>query len=67
MIAFGGALIMDEGRNIIYEKGMDVITAGNVINFLEENCEDVTWNIYTADTWIVKDKEDPRVQHEEQV
>ena len=67
MIAFGGALILDEKRNIIYEKGMSVSIAGNVIGYLEKNCPDVTWNIYTADTWLVKDKNDPRVQHEEYV
>ena len=67
MIAFGGALILDEQRNIIYEKGMPVSTAGNVIDFLEKNCAQVAWNIYTADTWLVKDINDPRIQHEEQV
>lgn len=67
MIAFGGALILDEQRKILYENGMSVSTAGNVISYLEKKCPDITWNIYTADKWIVKDKEDPRVQHEEQV
>ena len=67
MIAFGGALILDEQRNILYEKGMSVSTAENVISYLEKNCPDVTWNIYTVDRWFVKDKGDPRVQHEEQV
>lgn len=46
---------------------MSVSTAENVINYLEKNCSDVVWNIYTADKWIVKDRKDPRVQHEEQV
>ena len=67
MIAFGGALILDERRNVLYEKGMSVSTSGDVIDYLEKNCPDVTWNIYTADAWIVKDKKDSRVQHEEKV
>ena len=67
MIAFGGGLILDEDRKIIYEKGMDIYMAGKVIEYIEKNCVDVTWNIFTADTWIVKDRSDQRVQHEEQV
>ena len=67
IIAFGGALILDENRQILYEKGMNKTTAGKVIDFIEKECLDVTWNIFTADTWIVKDKNNCRIQHEEQV
>lgn len=67
IIAFGGALILNENRRILYEMGMNKMTAGKVIDFIENKCPDVIWNIYTADMWMVKNKNDSRVQHEEQV
>ena len=66
-IAFSGALILDEAQNILYEKGMPLIDAARIISVIKKYCPHVTWNIFTAEDWIVKDRTDPRVIHEESV
>lgn len=41
--------------------------AERVIEFIEINQFDCSWNIYSKDTWIVKDKSDPRIVREENI
>lgn len=38
-----------------------------MIEFIEINQFDCSWNIYSKDTWIVKDKSDPRIVREENI
>ena len=52
--ALGGGLIVDKDRKIIFEKGMTAKTAQSVVNFIESELPFVTWNIFTAREWIVK-------------
>lgn len=66
-IAFSGALILDETQNILYEKGMTISDASKIIDVIEKKCPHVTWNVFTAKDWIVKDRTDPHVIHEETV
>lgn len=65
VIAFGGALILDEDRTMLYERGMGRREAAEVVGFVESELGDVTWNVFTADRWIVRSREDPRVVREE--
>lgn len=65
--AFNGALILDENRNILYENGMDYSCAKSVIDCLETNHFPATWNIFTSNKWIVKDRLNPRIIREEQI
>lgn len=58
---------MDQDRNVLYSYGFAQETAERIIDFIEENQMDCTWNIYSIDTWIVKDKADPRVVREENI
>lgn len=67
VISYSGALIMDESRNILYSKGFSVELAKEIIEFIEKNQFDCSWNIYSMDTWIVKDRHDPRVTLEEKI
>ena len=67
LIAFSGALIMDEKRKILYSDGMAKETAAAVIRYAEENCHGCVWNLYTADRWITEDASDPRVIKEESI
>lgn len=67
VIAFSGALILDEAQNILYEKGMTISDASKIINVIEKECPHVTWNVFTAEDWIVKGRTDPHVIHEETV
>lgn len=63
--AFGGGLLLDEGRRVLARHGFSPQTACDVVGFLECGGYDVTWNVYTADEWIVRDVADPRVRREE--
>lgn len=65
--ALGGGLIVDKDRKIIFEKGMTAKTAQSVVNFIESELPFVTWNIFTAREWIVKNTSDPRVIREQNI
>jgi Cof subfamily protein (haloacid dehalogenase superfamily) len=65
--AFGGALLIDENGEVIYEKGMKQPVAKEVIAYLEKEFPEVTWNIYTSKDWIVKDRDNDIIRHEEDV
>ena len=67
VICYSGALILDESREILYSKGFSRELAKEVINFIEKNQFDCSWNIYSLDTWIVKDRHDPRIVREENI
>ena len=64
MIAFSGGLILDEHRNILYQKGFPLSEAIQIKNYIENYLSDVTWNIYTQNDWIVKDLTAPDIINE---
>lgn len=45
IIAYSGALIMNENRDILFHKGFDKEKARKIIMFIEENCFDLAWGI----------------------
>lgn len=65
--AIGGALLLDEQRRVLSEKGYDAALAGRVLDFIEERGYDLTWGLYTKDLWFVKDRSDPRIVREEEI
>lgn len=67
IISYSGGLIMDAERNILYSKGFSKEKAAEVIRHIEDNHMECTWNIYSTDTWLVKDKADFNVIHEENI
>lgn len=67
MIAFNGALILDEHRHILYENGMDLIGVKELIHFIEQEHFDLAWQVYTATDWIVGSRKDPRIRREEAI
>ena len=67
MISYSGALVLDENENVLYSEGFSRDDAAEMIRFIESNQLDCTWNIYSMDTWIVKDRSDPRVRREENI
>lgn len=67
VISYSGALILDANRKVLYSNGFSPQTAGQIIQFIEKKHFDCTWNVYSKDMWIVKDKQDPRVIQEERV
>lgn len=65
MIAYSGALILDKRKNILFEKGMESTKAIDIIQYIEKEKLDISWNVYSFDQWIVKDRTDLRIQKEE--
>ena len=65
IISYSGALILDEDGKILYSKGFSRELAKKVIEFIEKNQFDCSWNIYSFNTLIVKNKHDPRIIREE--
>lgn len=67
VIAYSGALILDENRKVLGSVAMSQATASEVLSYIEERRLDCSWNIYSMDTWIAKDKKDPRVMQEAEI
>lgn len=67
MVCYSGALILDEGGNVLQSKGFSKKTAKKIIQFIEEENFDCTWNVYSMNTWLVNDRSDPRVIREENI
>ena len=67
MIAYSGALILDENGTLVHEEGYSTETAGRIIRFLEESFPRCVWNLFSQDTWLVKDRRDPWVREEEAI
>ena len=67
IIAYSGTLILDETRNIVFQKGMEIALASAIIETIESGNLPVTWCIYSGDTWIVKDKTNPDIVREENI
>lgn len=67
IISYGGGLILDENRNIIFEQGFATELALKIIDFIENSNFDMSWCIYSYDRWLVKNRQDKRVQREERI
>lgn len=67
IIAYSGALIVNENRDILFHKEIDKEKVREIIMFIEENNFDLAWENYSFDQWIVKDKSDKRVIREENI
>lgn len=65
IIAYSGGLILDEKGNVLLHRGFPRNKACEIIAFAEENGLDMSWCAYSVDDWIVREKDDPRVQREE--
>lgn len=67
MICYSGALAFDEKGTILFSSGLPPAAAAEVVSFIEASRFDCTWNLYSLDTWLVKDKSDPRILREEAI
>ena len=67
IIAYSGALILNEKREIIYSTGIQRDETIRIISYAEEMHLDIHWCAYCVDEWIVKDKSSPRVKLEESI
>lgn len=67
VIAYSGGLILDEKRNVLFSDGFSREICSDIIAYIEKNSLDCSWNIYSMDTWLVKNKADPRIIREERI
>lgn len=65
IIAYSGALILDEERKPLHQHAMTYGQAKAVLDYIEGHRLDASWGVYSVDDWIVKVKDDPRVKTEE--
>ncbi len=67
IIAYSGGLILNEEKKILYQRGMSRETAAQVVHFLEKEKLDLSWGVYAGEDWLVRDKNDVRIQEEERI
>lgn len=67
IISYGGGLILDKNKNIIFEQGFKTSIALKIINFIEDSNFDISWCVYSYDDWFVKNRQDKRIQREEEI
>lgn len=63
LICYSGALILNEEGEVWQNVGFSAAMAQKIVNFIEINDLDLTWNAYTAAEWYVR-KFDERVKNE---
>lgn len=67
VIAYSGALMMDEKGEILFNTGMSVDAASAVIDYASEEGLDISWCIYSVDRWLVDDPQDERIRKESDI
>lgn len=67
IIAYSGALMLDEQRRVIFERGMSLGEARAVVDHLKARRFDLTWCAFSAKQWLVPTREDPRILVEEAI
>lgn len=66
-VTYGGGVILDEGRNVIFHDGFSRAKAQEVADFLGAECPNVAWIAYSFEDWVSPHRADPRVRREERV
>ena len=64
IVAYGGGLLLDEDGTVLGSTTMPAQTAADIIAFVEERRFPLSWNLYSGNTWLVRDVNDPRVRRE---
>lgn len=67
VICYSGGLILSESGEALWEKGLTASRAQQVITHLEACHFDMSICLYSYDDWMVAEREDPRIQREEQI
>lgn len=68
MISYGGALVLDEQNQILYDNKINKIDTEAIISEIELLWpDDVVINYYSDDNWFVKDENNKAVKREENI
>lgn len=67
IIAYSGALILDEQRHVIFEQGISEREAQMLVDHIQQRAFDLVWCAFSAKQWLVPSREDPRIRKEEAI
>lgn len=57
--------MLDENGKTVFSKGFSRETSRRIVDFLENSGLDCVWSVFSGDTWITKDRKEPRIAAEE--
>lgn len=66
-VTYGGGIILDADRKVIFHDGFSRATAREVTDFIEAERLDAVWIAYSFEDWVSPHRDDPRIQREERV
>ncbi|MBO6258397.1 MAG: HAD family hydrolase [Succinivibrio sp.] len=66
-LSFGGALLLDERREVIFEQGLSKTEALEIAQFAKEQNFAIGYGVFNRDYWICSDKNNPGVIAEEKL
>lgn len=67
MIAYNGALALDETGRALITRFFDAKKAAEICRYVDEQNNGSAWNIYSGYVWYCAEKKSPRVEHEEKI
>lgn len=67
IISYSGALALTAEGETLTDVRVDASAAGMVLSALEDRYPELTVNYYAGRRWYVRDEDDPRVRHEEDI
>ena len=67
IVAYSGALALDENRQVLAHQGFSKAVAREMIDFMQQSAFDLSWNAFSFDDWVVASQADARVQREESI
>lgn len=67
IVAYSGALALDENRQVLAHQGFSKAVAREMIDFIQQSAFDLSWNAFSFDDWVVASRADARVQREESI
>ncbi len=67
IVAYSGALALDENRQVLAHQGFSKDAAREMIDFMQQSAFDLSWNAFSFDDWVVASRADTRVQREESI
>ncbi len=67
IISYSGALALTAEGETLEDVRVDAGAAGMVLSAIEDRYPELTVNYYAGRRWYVRDEDDPRVRHEEDI
>lgn len=67
MIAYNGALALDETRRALITRFFDAKKAAAICRYVDEQNNGSAWNIYSGYVWYCAKEKSPLVKHEEEI